>query len=270
VTSPWDDRQKPNERSKDHDKRDHGHGPHEHGLGGQKDDRPDAKKPKGKGDVETFLAELAAGPDLMAAAALPDQLASTAAFPSSYYVPNPPPVRDQGLSPQCVAYSDGYDQAHMDRPEAGRWLDFDESRFFSQIGGGPNGAYLGDALVQRRDFGYPTVAGGDRGAHRIAAFYRIATAINSIKAAIVASPLNGGVLAIGPWYHSWFHPLASGKLPAPDYAVGGHATWWRGWNDNLGFRIRNSWGTDWGLAGDCFLPYAHVARMWEIWRTKDR
>ncbi|HEY4751640.1 MAG TPA: hypothetical protein VIH37_00035, partial [Candidatus Limnocylindrales bacterium] len=95
------------------------------------------------------------------------------------------------------------------------------------------------------------------------------------------------------WYHGWFHPLATttpdqaeahqigayyrvplavkGKLPAPDYVVGGHAWWRRGWNDGAGaFRGRNSWGAAWGLSGDFLLPYAYVGRMVEVWRTLDR
>jgi len=95
--------------------------------------------------------------------------------------------------------------------------------------------------------------------------------VDAIKAALLVSPRNGGVVVIGPWYHSWFHPLASGKLPPPDYVVGGHAWWLRGWSDSAqAFRGRNSWGGGWGLAGDFLLPYAYLARMVEVWRTLDR
>ena len=30
-----------------------------------------------------------------------------------------------------------------------------------------------------------------------------------------------------------------------------------------------SWGAAWGLSGDCFLPFAYLPRVWEIWRTID-
>ena len=38
---------------------------------------------------------------------------------------------------------------------------------------------------------------------------------------------------------------------------GGHAVTVVGYNE-IGFIIRNSWGTDWGNAGYTALPYAHI------------
>lgn len=239
--SKWDERQKPHQKSKDHDKNDQGHGPKEHGLGARKETR----SPK---------------------APTADQATAALVFPAYYYVPSTPPVRDQGNTPQCTAYSSAYDQAQQDRPENGV-VDFDEDKFFGQIGGTSDGSYMTDALPQRRDFGYPTVAGGDRSKHRISAFYELGLTVEGIKAALAHGH---GVLVTTVWFHSWFHPFSSGKLPEPDYEVGGHAVWLRGWNDNYGFRIRNSWGTDWGLQGDCFMPYAFLDRLWGAWRTADR
>lgn len=227
-----------------------GHGSDEHGLGAH----PSPEDPR-----DFPLAQLlaATGP--------------VAAYPTSFLEPNTPPVTNQGTSPQCVAYSSAYDQNHMDRVEDGRFVNFNEPRFFTLIGGSSAGAYMRTALDRRLHYGYPVTGLPDasQATHKLKAYYRVPLDAPSVKAALLASPGNGGVLFIGPWYHSWFHPLTSGKLPPPDYVVGGHAIWARGWNDSLGVRLHNSWGPLWGLSGDCFLPYAYLDRVWEIWRTID-
>ena len=215
-----------------------GHGPDEHGLGALAS--PDDPRDVAIEDHPGYATVLAA------------------AFPPTRLEPNTPPISNQGATPMCVAYSSANDQGHMDRPESGAFPAYDRKKFVAAIGGGPNGAYVRSALARRLHFGYPLVATPDKAAaHQISAYYRV--------------PLNGGVVVVGPWYHSWFHPAASGKLPPPDYVVGGHAWWLRGWNDNAqAFRGRNSWGGGWGMGGDFLLPYAYLPRMQEVWRTLDR
>jgi hypothetical protein len=168
--------------------------------------------------------------------------------------------------------SSANDKGHIDRPESGLYPSYDRSKFFAEIGGGPNGAVIRTALDRRLHQGYPLRATPDQAAaHGIGAYYRVPIAVDAIKAALLVSPPNGGVIIGGPWYHSRFHPLASGELPPADYVVGGHAWWLRGWSDRTKtFRGRNSWGAGWGLSGDFLLPYAYLARMQEIWRTLDR
>ena len=229
-----------------------GHGPNEHGLGALAS--PEDPRDFAVADHPGYAAALAT------------------AFPSAWLEPNTPPISNQGATPQCVAYSSANDQGHMDRPESGLFPAYDRSKFFAQIGGGPNGAYVRSALARRLHFGYPLKATPDQAAaHEIGAYYRVPLAEDAVKAALLVSPRNGGVVVVGPWYHSWFHPLASGKLPPPDYVVGGHAWWLRGWSDSAqAFRGRNSWGAGWGAAGDFLLPYAYLARMVELWRTLDR
>ncbi len=189
-------------------------------------------------------------------------------FPSIFYIANQPPVTNQGTTPQCVAYSNAYDQNQQDRPEMGKFEDFNEALFFSEIGGGPNGAYMTSGLIRRRDYGYPEQdSTPSPGSHRIASYTGLALTVSAIKSAL---QLGHGVLFIGDWFHSWFHPLSSGKLPAPDYKVGGHAIWCRGWNDAYGFRLRNSWGPYWGLSGDCYFPYAFLGHEYAAYRTTDK
>ena len=257
----WDKIQHPEQKSKEHGKKDAQHNEHERGLGGKR--TPDVEKAK-HGQL----------------ASVSQPLAGATIFPSYYYVASTPPVTDQGSTPQCVAYADAYDQNQHDRPELGRFNQLNHALFFQQIGGDSNGSYLYKALDQRQAVGYPEkvsvpAAGGypsqdanvDTGTHRIASSAEVALSVEALKNALYGR--KHGILVIGPWFHSWFHPFASGKLPAPDYEVGGHCTWWRGWNDTYGFRIRNSWGTDYGLSGDVFLPYAYLPRLWEAWVTTD-
>jgi hypothetical protein len=52
----------------------------------------------------------------------------------------------------------------MDRPESGLYPGYDRSKFFAEIGGGPNGAYLRSALSRRLHFGYPLKSTPDHAA----------------------------------------------------------------------------------------------------------
>ncbi len=282
MTKPdWNASQKPNEKSPEHGKHGQGHGPDEHGLGGQRD--PDHEHgPKQKPDdlsiielVDEPLGSIT-DPELGAV----DEPLTGVTYASTFYIGSVPAVTDQGTTPQCVAFSNAYDQNQQDRPELGRFNQLNQASFFKLIGGTSNGAYMTAGLDRRKAYGYPEkvnvpASGGypaqdgalDTGTHRIAGYTQIALTPTAIKAAL---QLGHGVLLIGDWFHSWFHPLASGKLPAPDYKVGGHAIWCRGWNDSYGFRLRNSWGTDYGVAGDVFLPYAFLARFYAAYRTTDK
>jgi hypothetical protein len=92
------------------------------------------------------------------------------AFPAAWLEPNTPPISNQGMTPQCVAYSAANDQGHMDRPESGAFPAYDRPKIFAEIGGGPNGAYVRSALARRLHVGYPLKATPDQAAaHRISA-----------------------------------------------------------------------------------------------------
>jgi C1A family cysteine protease len=55
---------------------------------------------------------------------------------------------------------------------------------------------------------------------------------------------------------------STGAMPMPEpreQVVGGHAVMAVGYDDNSDrFRMRNSWGTDWGLKGYFTMPYAYL------------
>ena len=128
-------------------------------------------------------------------------------------------------------------KAWQDRRDQERLFDFDEPRFFREIGGTAAGAYVRDAMNRMRAVGYPVAGSGDAGHHRIAAYYAVPRDLATIKAAIHDL---GPVVVSTPWYQSWFRP-AAGVLPGPDAQVGGHAIVAYGW-DLRGLRLRNSLG----------------------------
>ena len=184
------------------------------------------------------------------------------ALPASYVVPGMPAVLDQHATPMCVAFSTSALKSWQDRRDQERWFPFDEPAFFRQIGGTPDGAHVRDAMNSLLTVGYPP----DPARHRIAAYFVVPVTAEAIKAAILDL---GPIVLSTPWFRSWFHPTRDGILPTPDVKVGGHAIVGYGW-DTRGIRLRNSWGSDWGVAGDCFMPTVDVRRLNGAWKTADQ
>jgi hypothetical protein len=191
-------------------------------------------------------------------------LTASVVLPASYTAPGMPTVLDQHATPMCVAYSSGAMKAWQDRRDQDRFFDFDEPAFFTAIGGTARGAYVRAAMERMRFFGYPVAGLGDAGDHRIAAYYAVPRDLATIKAAILDL---GPIVVSTTWYRSWFHP-GKGVLPAADVAVGGHAIVAYGW-DARGLRLRNSWGADWGIAGDCWMPAYLVPHLNGAWKAVD-
>ena len=188
----------------------------------------------------------------------------TLALPAHYSVRRLPDPLDQGNTPQCVAYSAAALKAWADKRDQGHWFHFNEHLFFTRIGGGPDGAYVRDAMREMLHTGYPTQVGhADR--HRIAAYYRVKVEPTRIKRAIRRL---GPVIVSMDWANSWYTPRPGGILPRFDVRVGGHAIMAIGWNSH-GLRLRNSWGADWGRHGNCTLPWDELDHVWEVWKTID-
>jgi hypothetical protein len=207
--------------------------------------------------------ELAA---LYDATALGEELA-TWVPPSSYASPGMPAVLNQGDTPMCVAYSHSAQKAWQDHRDQGKYFDFDEPYYFRLIGGTAVGAVVRNALDRMRNYGYPVISVGQAGSHKIAAYYAVPKSRFAIQQAIYAlGPITLGV----HWMNSWFYPLDNGVLRTPDYVMGGHAIEAYGW-DARGLRLRNSWGTSYGLGGDIFMPWwmALSSAVFEIWKSVD-
>ncbi len=66
----------------------------------------------------------------------------------------------------------------------------------------------------------------------------------------------------------------TGIMPMPlgsEAVIGGHAVWTWAYDDSRGFRIRNSWGADWGIGGDFWMPYDYFANdglVTDLWVPK--
>jgi len=186
-----------------------------------------------------------------------------------YTAPRMPPVYNQSNTPRCVAYSSATMKGWQDLIDYNRNFSWDFGHFFRDIGGTANGAYLRAAMDRMLKVGYPV--GGwfpKERYHRIRAYYAVGKNVTAIKQAIASF---GPVVMATPWYQSWMKVGPNGVLLPPDSTVGGHAIIICGWDDSRGaFRLRNSWGTSWGVGGDCYLRYSVlVGRAWEIWRSLD-
>src|SRR5690349_4968230 len=117
MSSPWDDQQKPNEKSKLHGKTDKNHGI-EHGAGAKVPPGLEDKKAEDP-NADEVVPE--AGASMAPADAPPeDALPLARGYPASKTIPFLPPVTNQHDTPMCVAYSSAYDQNQQDRPETGR------------------------------------------------------------------------------------------------------------------------------------------------------
>jgi hypothetical protein len=192
-----------------------------------------------------------------------------AAFPPLFASTPIPPITNQAKTPQCVAYGTAGMKAFQDYDDAApKWFDFDQNLFFSRIGGTVNGAVTRVALDQVLKVGYPLKGNSAAAAdHKIAAYYAVPITIADIKAAFLAF---GELLITLDWGNSWFTPNSAGVLPAFDWQAGGHLVRARGWDDGKGIRIPNSWGTLWGVNGECYLPYNQISHIREVWKAPDQ
>lgn len=186
---------------------------------------------------------------------------------SSYLIPGHlPPVLDQGTTPECVAYSQGWLKRYEDTKDQGDF-NSDEPAFFRAIGGNAAGAVTRTGLARMQKVGYPVVgnaAAADK--HRIAGYYAVPVTEAAIKSALV----NFGVLTlVTPWYEEWFRPV-NGVLPAPHVLAGYHELDPIGW-DSRGLELQQSWGVDYAIGGRVFMPWPMVvAHGQAVWKTVDQ
>lgn len=267
MTSPWDDRQKPHEKSPFHGKRDKddgahgGHGAKEHGLGVDID-----REHMPPGLEKKVIEDPGADEEVPEAGSGGEILAGATAFGPKLTIPNRGPILDQDGTPRCVTYYSSKDQNQHDRPEMGRFVDFNEPLFAQRIGTTAQGASVTRANEERISRGFPVVSLGQAGKHKILRAISVDKTITAIKTALSRGH---GVGFLLPWFHSWNHPRANGALPAPDYFIGYHMIFGGGWDDAIGWWLDNSWGTDYGVGGRCALPYGQTFRAVLVQRTVD-
>lgn len=245
-----------NQKSPEHGKHDEHHGPQEYGMGAIVSP-PDPR--------DFTLADTLEKVPLLAAVA---KEVRASVSPPYYIIPDRPPITDQDGTPMCIAYSSAADQNAEDHADFGAFFNFDEPKFFAQIGGTPDGASMRVALDRRLKVGYPVQGIAPKpGRHRITAYHKVNARTSDLKTAI---RIAGGAIIVIPWFHSWFHPHKNGRLPEPDYEVGVHAFLTVGWNDAANsFKANQSWGTDWAKKGKFAFPMSFLGMALEVWQTTD-
>lgn len=89
--------------------------------------------------------------------------------------------------------------------------------------------------------------------------YRWAFGLDDLRLAIGhAGP---AVLGLN-WYEGMFDPDEQGFIRPSGSIAGGHAIVCYAVNQKQRyFKLRNSWGRDWGRAGDCFLSFDDMGRL---------
>jgi hypothetical protein len=89
--------------------------------------------------------------------------------------------------------------------------------------------------------------------------YRWTTSVEDLALAVLTtSPVVVGT----NWYYNMFMTDLKGFIKPQGALVGGHAYLINGVNkDREMFRIKNSWGQDWGRSGNAFISYADMQRL---------
>lgn len=92
--------------------------------------------------------------------------------------------------------------------------------------------------------------------------YRHATTLRQVKVAVQTTPLLVGL----SWRRAMYEPDAHGWVNYQGPVVGGHEVLLTGWEPAVGIRhgyftFRNSWGPDWGFAGDFYLDEYDMERV---------
>lgn len=162
---------------------------------------------------------------------------------------------NQGSTPQCV----GYSWAH--------WL---EDGPTTQPGAGPiiapetiyKEAQAIDEWPGTNYEGTSVRAGADYlQAQGFIKEYRWGTSLDDLRLAI----LEAGPAVIGiSWYEDMFYPTTKGVIRVSGNLAGGHAIKVDGCNDETKyFRLKNSWGRQWGDNGFCYLSYKDMHSLIE-------
>lgn len=164
---------------------------------------------------------------------------------------------DQGATPQCVAYAwlhfmeDGPVTWEPRSPGSG--FIFEPEDLYSQaqqVDEWPGEGYAGTSVRAgakiMRQWG-------------IISEYRWAWDLQGLIDAV----LHAGPVVVGTnWYERMMNPNADGYIVPKGALLGGHAYVINGVNLNRRiFRLKNSWGREWGDSGHALLRYKHMEKL---------
>jgi len=187
-------------------------------------------------------------------------------------------VRDQGSQGACVAMAGS---AMKEWQEVKEWnlSEYLSPQFIynNREDSSEEGMYMRDLMSILRKYGdcfetlykYGSMAPISEPVYRNAANYIIKNyaSVETLEELKTALYLNGPCVIAVPVYNfterMWF------RRPG-DYQLGGHSMAVVDYDDEKGgLWIRNSWGTDWGNDGYCFMKYEDFPMVWEWWTTID-
>jgi len=208
-----------------------------------------------------------------------------------------PPIYDQGQLNSCVANAAAfciqYDQikyqmSHQFTPS--RLFIYYNIRVLEGTVPYDNGAYIRDALVTVGQKGacpetlWPyninqfaskpsSVAYVSGYAHLTTYYARLTLDLNQMKQCLITGyPFIFGMIV----YESFGNVGSNGLVPIPtqgESILGGHAMVCVGFDDiTQRFTICNSWGTNWGDHGVCYIPYTYMCNstyVWDLWTFRE-
>ncbi len=184
------------------------------------------------------------------------------------------PIRDQGKTPWCEAFTAATGRDLTERPDASaepvQLLNFDATDLAAQAHIGPNGTSTAVMESTLLHVGARATAGPLAG-HRFPTNYAACRTIDEVRNAVFARQFAG--LAV-TWDQSWFSLNSSGSVPPPSGKVaGGHIFRVKGWSMTRGphgqLLCQNSWGTTWGAAGLFWMPIEYLPTQVEAYTQID-
>lgn len=190
-------------------------------------------------------------------------------FPLQALVPVTPPERtyrywwdggwngDQGATPQCVAYA---------------WLHFLEDGPFTRA---PRAPGAGPVVQPRTVYDSAQLVdeweGQNYDGTSVRAGAKVLQSLGYISeyrwgwtlADLIDAVLNVGPVVVGTWWYTDMEtPTPEGFVRVEGFRVGGHAYVVNGVNTRRGVaRIKNSWGTGWGLGGRAWIAFEGLERL---------
>lgn len=205
--------------------------------------------------------------------------------------PEMPPVFDQGELGSCTANAlaglrQYFALQHGDDTELSRLYIYWHERALEGTINEDSGAMLRDGMkvlkklgaCPEKDFPYdisrfterPSAqAEKDAGKYKIKSYHRVRS-LSELKTCLQHRlPVAIGIIAFESLES--YEVAKTGIVPMPQFGeqeLGGHAMLVVGYDDEKGWAIvRNSWGSEWGDKGYCYLPYKYftkglVVDMW--------